>query len=89
MYFVLFQSLKKISNEKGFDCVVLGCMVCIQVWIHFFIGDTEGNNEWLGQYPGNKEGVKRPYWNCKYYTYLTIKIGTMQKGDNKKMKTVV
>ncbi len=35
------------------------------VWIHFFIGDTEGNNKWLGQYPGNKEGVKRPYRDCK------------------------
>ena len=36
-----------------------------KVWIHFFIGDTEGNNKWLGQYPGNREGVRRPYHDCK------------------------
>jgi hypothetical protein len=62
---------------------VLGCTVHVQVWIHYFIGDTEGNNKWLGQYPGNKEGVKRTYWDCKCSfdelsnpnpkcTYLTI-----------------
>jgi hypothetical protein len=59
------ESLKEISNGKGFDCVVLGRTVHVQVWIHFFIGDTEGNNKWLGQYPRNKEGVKRPYQDCK------------------------
>jgi hypothetical protein len=37
----------------------------VSVWIHNFIGDTEGNNKWLGQFPGNKEGVKRPYRDCK------------------------
>ena len=35
------------------------------MWIYYFIGDTEGNNKWLGQYPGNKEGVKCPYHDCK------------------------
>jgi hypothetical protein len=42
--------------------------VRVKVWIHFFIGDTEGNNKLLGQYPGNKEGVKQPYrdCNCQY-----------------------
>ena len=61
---LIFKSLKEISKQKGFDCVVLGRKVRVQVWIHFFIGDTEGNNKWLG-YPGNKEGVKRPYRDCK------------------------
>ncbi len=32
---------------------------------HFFIGDTEGNNKWLGQYLGNRDGVKRLYHGCK------------------------
>jgi hypothetical protein len=79
----IFKSLKEISNGKGFDCVVLGRTVHVQVWSHFFIGDTEGNNKWLGKYPGNKEGVKRPYWDCKCWfdelsnpnpkcTYLTM-----------------
>jgi hypothetical protein len=61
----IFGSLKEISKEKGFMCNVLGRTVNVQVWIHFFIGDTEGNNKLLGQYPGNKEGVKRPYRDCK------------------------
>jgi hypothetical protein len=59
-----FQSLRKNSEEGGFDLVVLGKQVHVRVWIHFFIGDTEGNNKWLGQYPGNREGVQRPYCDC-------------------------
>ena len=60
-----FKSLRTISEENGFRQVVLGKDVHVQVFIHFFIGDTEGNNKWLGQFPGNKEGVKRPYRDCK------------------------
>ncbi len=37
----------------------------MKIWIHYFIGDTEGNNKWLGQYLGNRDGVKRPYCDCK------------------------
>jgi hypothetical protein len=36
----------------------------VKIWIHYFIGDTEGKNKWLGQYPGNRYGVKRPYRDC-------------------------
>jgi len=36
----------------------------VKVWIHFFVGDTEGNNKLVGQYPGNREGVKQPYCDC-------------------------
>ncbi len=61
----IFGSLKEISKEKGFMCNVLGRTVYVQVWIHFFIGDTEGNNKLLGQFPGNKEGIKHPYRDCK------------------------
>jgi hypothetical protein len=60
-----FQSLKKINKENGFQCVVLGCTVSVKVWIHNFFGDTKGNNKWLGQYPGNREGVRHPYCDCK------------------------
>ncbi len=56
--------LCKISNEGGFDLVVLGHNVRVKVWIHYFIGDTEGNNKWLGQYPCNREGVQQPYQDC-------------------------
>ncbi len=37
----------------------------MKIWIHYFIGDTEGNNKWLGQYPGNCDGVLHPYRDCK------------------------
>ncbi len=39
--------------------------MCVKGLIHYFIGDTEGNYKWLGQYPGNREGVRRPYRDCK------------------------
>jgi hypothetical protein len=37
----------------------------VKIWIHYFIGDTEGNIKWLGQYPGNRDGVQHPYRDCK------------------------
>ena len=72
---------------------ILGQDVRVMVWIHYFIGDTEGNNKWLGQYPGNREGVKRPYRDCKctyeclrstnpicvYVTLADIREGRRQK----------
>jgi hypothetical protein len=69
----------------------------VKVWIHFFIGDTEGNNKWLGQYSGNKEGVRRPFIDCKCQfhelsnpnpicTYLTMEDIKFAKKGNKKMK---
>ncbi len=61
----LFQSLHRISKNGGYNLVVLSVEVHIQVWIHYFIGDTEDNNKWLGQYPGNREGVQQPYCKCK------------------------
>jgi hypothetical protein len=40
-----FQSLKHINKENEFQCVVLGRTVHVKVWIHYFIGDTEGNSK--------------------------------------------
>ncbi len=54
----MFESLCKITREGGFDLVVLGQNIHVKVWIHYFIGDTEGNDNWLGQYSGNCEGVQ-------------------------------
>ncbi len=61
----IFESLRKITREGGFDLVVQGQNIHVKVWIHYFIGDTEGNNKWLGQYSGNCEGVQQPYQDCK------------------------
>jgi hypothetical protein len=75
---------------------VLACTVHVKVWIHYFIGDTKGNNKWLGQYPGNREGVRRPYCDCKckfhdlsnlnpnciYLTMDNINFAKKRKQDN-------
>ena len=60
----VFRSLRKINLDNGFDYIVKDQSVRVKVWIHFIIGYTEGNNKMLGQYPGNKEGVQRPYRDC-------------------------
>jgi hypothetical protein len=61
----IVESLRKITREGGFNLVVLGQNVHVKVWIHYFIGDTEGNNKWLGQFSGIREGVQQPYQDCK------------------------
>ena len=55
----IFKSLCDINRSGGFEVFVFGQQVRVKVWIHFFIGDTEGNNKWLGQNPGNREGASR------------------------------
>lgn len=50
-----FVSLCDITcRNGGFKAVIIDKEVHITIWIHFFIGDTEGNNKWLGCCPGNK-----------------------------------
>jgi hypothetical protein len=57
LFFVL-KSLQDI-DERG------GVQTHIKVWVHFIIGDTEGNNKWLGHYPGNNCEIMRPYRDCQ------------------------
>jgi len=61
---VAFKSIQQIHREGGFLASVLGREVKIKIWVHFFIGDTEGNNKWLGHYPGACQ-VHRPYRDCQ------------------------
>jgi hypothetical protein len=97
----LFNHLKTSNKENGFQCVVLlGHTVRVKVWIHFFIGDTEGNNKWLGQYPGNREGVRQPYRDCKcqshdlsnpnpnctYLTMVNISFAKKRKQEEKMLE---
>jgi hypothetical protein len=46
----------------------MGREVIIKVWIHYFIGDTKGNNKWLWHYPENKRQVSQPYrdYQCDF-----------------------
>jgi hypothetical protein len=64
----IFESLHRITRQGGFDLCVLRQNVTVKIWIQYFIGDTEGNNKWLGQYPGYRDGVKPPYcdWKCSF-----------------------
>lgn len=62
--FVL-KSLRDIDERGGIRTTVMGRDVHIKVWVHFIIGDTEGNNKWLGHYPGNNRGILRPYRDCQ------------------------
>ena len=57
-------SVKEIHRNGGFYATVMGRVVKIKVWIHYFIGDTEGNNKFLGHFAGNKKQVCRPYRDC-------------------------
>ncbi len=55
---VVFESIRAIHRSGGFEMSIFGKEVQVKVRIHFFIGDTEGNNKWLGHYPGNKPSVQ-------------------------------
>jgi hypothetical protein len=93
MHILYLQLLCKILIEGGFNLVVLGHDVCVKVWIHYFIGDTKGNNKWLGQYPGNQEGVQQPCQDCTCKfdslketnpTCVYITLGDVRKGRRRK-----
>ena len=58
------KSLVELSEAGGIRTVVLGKEVIIKPFIHYFIGDTEGHNKWLGHYTGSKPGMARPYRDC-------------------------
>ena len=60
----VLESIRNIHKNSGFNATVLGKSVRVKVWIHYFIGDTEGFNKWLGHYPGNKKQISRPYRDC-------------------------
>ena len=59
-----FQSLIHLCNNGGIKTTVMGRMVHLKIWIHYFIGDTEGHNKWLGHYSTSNSGVRRPYRDC-------------------------
>ena len=58
------KSLIALSEEGGLRATVMDREVIVKPFIHFFIGDTEGFNKWLGHYSGSQPGVSRPYRDC-------------------------
>lgn len=59
-----FKSLIELSENGGIRTIVMGKEVIVKPFIHYFIGDTEGHNKWLGHYSGSKPGMGRPYRDC-------------------------
>ena len=57
------QSLIQLTKEGGIATKIKGRAVICKVWIHFIIGDIEGNNKWLGHY-GNNGKTAHPYRDC-------------------------
>ncbi len=93
VYRVFCSRFANFLNEGGILLVVLGHDVCVKVWIHYFIGDTEGNNKWLSQYPDNRGGVQQPYWDCTCKfdslketnpTCVYTMLGEVRKGRRRK-----
>ena len=60
---VALEQLIDIHKRGGIAMKVLNKPVIGKVWIHFVIGDTAGNNCWMGHYNSSKS--KRPYRDCK------------------------
>ena len=61
-----FQSVININRKGGIKFIAEDDKeVHAKVWIHYFIGDTEGNNKWLGHYNSSNQGVAMPYRDCK------------------------
>ncbi len=57
------KSLVNLSELGGIQTKVMGREGHLKMWIHFFIGDTEGHNKWIGHYNASTN-VQRPYQDC-------------------------
>ena len=60
----VLKSLIDLSEEGGIRTEVMGRNVIVKPFIHYFIGDTEGHNKWLGHYQGTNPGMSRAYRDC-------------------------
>ncbi len=60
---VVFSSLQEIHKKGGMAWTVMGKRVVGKVWIHFCIGDSQGNNQLLGHYNGSGN-LNCPYQDC-------------------------
>ncbi len=60
---VSFLSLVDIHKSSGISTTVMGRPVILKVWIHYLVGDTSGNNRWLGHFNGSRK-MMCPYRDC-------------------------
>ena len=63
MFESILLSLIDIHKRGGISATVMGRPVILKVWIHFFVGDTSGNNRWLGHFNGSGK-MTCPYRDC-------------------------
>ncbi len=63
-----FSSHQKIHKKGGMAVAVMGKQVVGKVWIHFCIGDSQGNNPWLGQYNGSGN-LNHPCQDCNCHMW--------------------
>jgi hypothetical protein len=59
-----FKQLIDIPKSGGISTTVMGRPVILKVLIHFFVGDTSGNNRWLGHFNGSGM-LTCPYRDCR------------------------
>ena len=59
------QSLVHLKERGKIATTVLKKVVICKVWIHYIIGDCNGNNEFLGHSKGYNGHCKHPYRDCK------------------------
>jgi hypothetical protein len=56
--------LVKVSKRGDIRITVKSKPVITKVWIHFFMGDISGHNQWLGHF-NSGANIQRPYHDCK------------------------
>ena len=59
------KSLIELLEAGGICTMVMDREVIVKPFIHFFIGDTEGHNKWMGHYSCSKPGFSHPYSDCR------------------------
>ena len=64
LYAILEGMIENAKNEGEYRMVFGKKKKCV-VWIHFIIGDIEGNNRLAGAYACNTSAVQKPYRCCK------------------------
>ena len=66
------EGLIEIEKKQGTQMIIRQKVVNARPWIHFVIGDIEGNNRLAAHYSDNSGKTARPNRMCKCPTYRTV-----------------
>ncbi len=86
-----FSSLQCLHRNGGMAMTVMGKPVVGKIWIHYCVGDSQGNNCWLGHFNGSGN-LNYPYRDCncrmwdmdkptKKFQYITQQDHVAQKNQ--------